>query len=102
MSPPQASSLGLGSGVTTAQKNSWKAKSSFIFKSFSSTGLARAADAIREAESQGIGGWLQLHAYGGAINKKRSTDTAFVHRNQKASIQYYVSATPQLLGVWQV
>lgn len=91
LSPPQASSLGLGSGVTIAPKRSWKAKSSFISKSFSSAGLAKSAAAVRDSDRRGVGGWLQFHAYGGAINRVAPADTAFPHRNQIASVQYYVS-----------
>lgn len=95
LSPPQISSLGLGSGVTIASPRAWKAKSSFISKSFSGAALATAAAAVRDSDSRGVGGWLQLHAYGGAsaINRVAAADTAFVNRNQIASIQYYASWT---------
>lgn len=36
----------------------------------SAAGANLAASKIGAATSQGIGGWAQLHAYGGALNRR--------------------------------
>ena len=40
----------------------------------SAAGAALAASKIAAATSQGIGGWMQMHAYGGALNRCAACD----------------------------
>lgn len=91
MAPVTVSSLQLGSGVQLASRDFFKAKSNFIKKPISSAGVEIAARALSAASARNIGGWLQIHAYGGVLNQIKAADTAFVHRDTLASIQFYVS-----------
>lgn len=91
MAPVTVSSLQLGSGVQLASRDFFKAKSNFIKKPISSAGADIAARALSAASARNIGGWLQIHAYGGVLNQIKAADTAFVHRDTLASIQFYVS-----------
>jgi hypothetical protein len=46
------------------------------------------------------GGALLIDAYGGAVNRVAPGATAFVHRNNRASIQYYASGDPGRARAW--
>ena len=98
MAPTTVSSLQLGSGVQLASRDFFKAKSNFIKKPISSAGVDIAARALSAASTRNIGGWMQFHAYGGALNQIKAADTAFVHRDKLASIQFYVSRFSAHLG----
>lgn len=49
--------------------SSFKVHSNFIKKPMSAAGASLAVNKIANATSQGTGGWMQLHAYGGMLNR---------------------------------
>jgi hypothetical protein len=91
LQPVQPSSLGLGSGTRVNPPSSFKVHSNFIKKPMSAAGASLAVNKIANATSQGIGGWMQLHAYGGMLNRIKAADSAFPHRSTLSSVQWYVS-----------
>ncbi len=78
-----------GNGRTTP-RTTFSAKSHYVRKDL--PGHVRdtlLAELARGGSVAGLGtGSLLLDAYGGALNRPRARDTAFVHRDERYSIQY--------------
>ena len=70
-------------------RSAFAAKSDFLSQPLSAQGVAAILEAT--AGHGGGGGALLLDALGGAINRVPASATAFVHRNDLCSIQYYTS-----------
>jgi FAD/FMN-containing dehydrogenase len=66
------------------------AKSDYVAKRLSPTGIATLRNWIEMRQGRG-GGAALLDSYGGAINRVPPAATAFVHRRELFSIQYYAS-----------
>jgi len=81
----------------TLSREAYSAKSSYLD---SPTSSARAAQLVHAVETlhddaPTVGGGLAFDAYGGAVNRLASDDTAFVHRNKLAGIQATYSWTAE-------
>lgn len=70
-------------------RTAFAAKSDFLARPLSSSGVTALLDAV--ASHGGGGGGLLLDASGGAINRVAPDATAFCHRNDLCSLQYYTS-----------
>jgi len=70
-------------------RSAYSAKSSYVNGPMTSTQLAQIVEAVVNLKSRAptIGGGLAFDAYGGAINRIASDQTAFVHRDKLACIQ---------------
>jgi hypothetical protein len=70
-------------------RSAYTAKSSYVNAPMTSTQLAQMVEAVVNLQSNAptIGGGLAFDAYGGAINRIASNETAFVHRDKLACIQ---------------
>lgn len=89
-SPSSLSSLEVDRDSASVN-HGWNAKSSFISAPFSSKALRKTAAALDDANKRGISALLQFKAQGGAVNEVAPADTAFVHRNEIATLHYHVS-----------
>jgi hypothetical protein len=70
-------------------RSAYTAKSSYVNGPMTPTQLAQVVEAVVNLKSHAptIGGGLAFDAYGGAINRVASNQTAFVHRDKLACIQ---------------
>jgi hypothetical protein len=70
-------------------RSAYTAKSSYVNGPMTPTQLAQVVEAVVKLKSHAptIGGGLAFDAYGGAINRVASNQTAFVHRDKLACIQ---------------
>jgi FAD/FMN-containing dehydrogenase len=75
---------------TTVAPQAFAAGSDYVAKRPSAAGLTAFRHAIEERGANP--GALLIDAYGGAINRVGPAATAFVHRDQLASIQYFALA----------
>ena len=66
-------------------------KSHYFRQSIPASGRAAVVQAINQAQGLPGGGALILDAYGGAINRVAPGATAFVHRQERFSGQFYAS-----------
>jgi hypothetical protein len=73
----------------TLGRQAYSAKSSYVNGPMTSAQVALNVDAVVNLRSRAptIGGGLAFDAYGGAINRVASDQTAFVHRDKLACIQ---------------
>jgi hypothetical protein len=73
----------------TLSRSAYAAKSTFVVRPLSSSGLLAAINAIESSQqiAPGIGAAFLFDSYGGAINRVRPAETAFVHRDALAGIQ---------------
>jgi FAD/FMN-containing dehydrogenase len=71
----------------TSPRTAFSAKSHYVARALPARARARLA-----AELAGGGCSMLLDAYGGALNRPRARDTAFVHRDARYSIQYLTYA----------
>jgi FAD/FMN-containing dehydrogenase len=78
-----------GNGRTTP-RTTFSAKSHYVRKRLPGhVRSALLAELARGGSVAGLGnGSILLDAYGGALNRPRARDTAFVHRDERYSIQY--------------
>jgi hypothetical protein len=70
------------------------AGSSFIDRALSDTGISAVVAGINERIETHQPGAIAFDAFGGAINRIASGDTAFVHRNSLCCAQYSVNYNP--------
>jgi FAD/FMN-containing dehydrogenase len=63
--------------------------SDYVEKALNSSGRNQMIKTIEERQGQNGSGAILLDGYGGAINRVKSTRTAFVHRDQLYCVQYY-------------
>jgi FAD/FMN-containing dehydrogenase len=73
----------------TLSRSAYAAKSNFVVSPLSSGGLDAAINAIESSQqiAPGIGAAFLFDSYGGAINRVKPAETAFVHRDALAGIQ---------------
>jgi FAD/FMN-containing dehydrogenase len=75
------------------------AKSHYIRRAIPSGGRAIVVREVERAQRLPGGGALILDAYGGAINRVPADATAFVHRGERVSAQFFTSwGTPRAAG----
>jgi hypothetical protein len=80
----------------TLSREAYSAKSSYLDAPSSSdhaTLLVQAVEMLH-SDAPNVGGGLAFDAYGGAINRVRANETAFVHRDKLACIQATYSWSP--------
>jgi FAD/FMN-containing dehydrogenase len=70
------------------ERASFQAKSDYLTGPLSATARGILVSAIESRQGQPGSGAILFDSYGGAINRKRSNATAFVHRNDLACVQY--------------
>ncbi len=70
------------------ERASFQAKSDYLTGQLSTTARGILVSAIERRQGQSGSGAILFDSYGGAINRKPPTATAFVHRNDLACIQY--------------
>ena len=80
----------------TLSRAGFAAKSDFIDSAMPPAGLQAVVDAVAglDRTQPGVGGGMVFDSYGGVINDVGPADTAFVHRNALACIEYSVSWGP--------
>ncbi len=73
----------------TRSREAYSAKSSYVDRPMSEADASAMVHAVEYLASLAplVGGGLAFDAYGGAINRVASSDTAFVHRDELAGIQ---------------
>ncbi|UNO40552.1 FAD-binding oxidoreductase [Streptomyces sp. MST-110588] len=72
-------------------RETYAARSDFYDRSLSPTGIRTLMDQIERAGRKGVAGNASLTALGGAVNRVRPADTAFVHRRSRFLAQYLAS-----------
>ncbi|MEU7161705.1 FAD-binding oxidoreductase [Streptomyces chrestomyceticus] len=72
-------------------RETYAARSDFYDRSLDAAGIRALLGQIEAASRKGVGGNASLTALGGAINRVRPTDTAFVHRRSRFLAQYLAS-----------
>src|SRR5581483_8761490 len=77
---------------------SFAGASDFISKQPTTAQLASFRKAVEQPGAQG--GSLLIDAYGGALNRVAPGATAFVHRRQLASIQYFAAGPGGSARTW--
>jgi FAD/FMN-containing dehydrogenase len=79
--------------VGVLQRSAFEAKSAYIRVALPDTGVAGVVEAVSTLSSElpAVGGGFVFDAYGGAINRIAAADTAFVHRDMLAAIEYSFS-----------
>ncbi len=77
----------------TLSRAAFEAKSAYIGGPLPSAGVSAVVSAVDTLSSQipSVGGGFVFDAYGGAINRVAADDTAFVHRDKLAAIEYSFS-----------
>ncbi|HKJ35550.1 MAG TPA: FAD-binding oxidoreductase [Solirubrobacterales bacterium] len=80
--------------IAGAGRARFYASSDYVADPLSSEGRARMMRVIEAAPHEKHAASLILDAYGGAINEVAPDATAFVHRDQLFSIQYFTEFTP--------
>ena len=71
-------------------RNRFAAKSDYVAKPLPAAGISTLRTWLEQRQGKG-GGAAVLDAYGGAINRVAPGATAFVHRRELFSIQYYAA-----------
>ncbi|KAA6214698.1 FAD-binding oxidoreductase [Streptomyces albofaciens JCM 4342] len=72
-------------------RETYAARSDFFDRSLDAAGMRALLGQIEAASRKGVAGNASLTALGGAINRVRPTDTAFVHRRSRFLAQYLAS-----------
>lgn len=72
-------------------RETYAARSHFFDRSLSATGIRTLMDQIEAGGRKGVAGNVALTALGGAVNRVKSSDTAFVHRGSRFLAQYLTS-----------
>lgn len=72
-------------------RETYAARSDFFDRSLSAAGIRTVIDQIERAGRKGVNGNVAFTALGGAINRVKPTDTAFVHRRSRFLAQYLAS-----------
>jgi FAD/FMN-containing dehydrogenase len=77
----------------TLSRSAFAAKSGFVVTPLSGAGISAAVNAVDTLASTTpqVGGGLVFDSFGGAINQVPASDTAFVHRDALACLQYDVN-----------
>ncbi|WP_030660653.1 FAD-binding oxidoreductase [Streptomyces rimosus] len=75
----------------TLARETYAARSDFFDRSLDAAGMRALLGQIEAASRKGVAGNASLTALGGAINRARPTDTAFVHRRSRFLAQYLAS-----------
>jgi hypothetical protein len=77
----------------TLTRDTSQARSDYFTGTLPAQAIESLIDSINSRQSTALlnGGGIGIDAYGGAINRVASTDTAFVHRDALFSIQYTAS-----------
>ena len=77
----------------TLSRASFNAKSAYLTAALPDGGVTAVVEAVESLSQQlpQVGGGFVLDAYGGAINQVAAADTAFVHRDALAGVQYSVT-----------
>jgi FAD/FMN-containing dehydrogenase len=92
-----ASCVGSLEACTVAEPQLFAAGSDYINRVPPGIGTTlRRAVAQRGSES----GAILLDAYGGAVNRVASAATAFVHRRERSSVQYFAIGEPAAARAW--
>ncbi len=73
------------------QRQAFAAKSDYARRSLPAAGRARLVRAVASGNGLGAGVAAILDSYGGAINRVPASATAFVHRDERFSIQWFSS-----------
>ncbi len=87
------------------QRSAQLARSDYIADPLTSSGIQTVLDGIEARQRDGLpGGSVLFDAYGGAINRVGPTETAFVHRDKLACLQYvapiFAASTTQANQGW--
>jgi FAD/FMN-containing dehydrogenase len=77
--------------VGRLQREWFVAKSDYVAKPLPPAAVATMRHWIEKRQGKGVGAIL-MDSYGGAINRVPAAATAFVHRNQLFSLQYFASS----------
>ena len=77
----------------TLSRAAFDAKSAYVTTAVPDAGVAVVVQAVESLNQQlpQVGGGFVFDAYGGAINRVAAADTAFVHRDALAGVQYSVT-----------
>ncbi|WP_372408808.1 FAD-binding oxidoreductase [Streptomyces luteireticuli] len=85
-------------------RETYAARSDFYDRSLNAAGIRTLLDQTERFAKRGGpgGGSIQLTALGGAVNRVKPLDTAFVHRRSRFLAQYLTSWSPAATGAAQV
>lgn len=78
-------------GAGQLGRETYAARSHFFDRALSTAGIRTLMDQIEAGGRKGVNGNVALTALGGAINRVKSSDTAFVHRGSRFLAQYLTS-----------
>jgi FAD/FMN-containing dehydrogenase len=85
----------------TLPRESFQAKSDYVSRPLPAAGRQAMIAAIEQRQLQGGSGALLCDSYGGAINRVAPGATAFVHRRELFSIQYFaIESNPAHPSGW--
>jgi FAD/FMN-containing dehydrogenase len=82
---------------TVAQPQAFAAGADYIGRIPAGVGATMRRAIERRGSASGA---ILVDSYGGAVNRVRPTATAFVHRRERASVQYYAPGPPAAARAW--